>query len=86
MARFLIKDNRIATWIFLKYEKMGLISNSYFDRIYQHESVQDLLLSGLSGTLGLEDGCITAAHVCKAKRLLKQVGLEDKLDYPYLVI
>ncbi len=64
-------------------KKMGLISNSYFDRIYQHESVQDLLLSGLSGTLGLEDGCITAAHVCKAKRLLKQVGLEDKLDYPY---
>jgi iron complex transport system ATP-binding protein len=64
-------------------KKMGLISNSYFDRIYQHESVQDLTLSGLSGTLGLEDGATTAAHVRKLKRLLEQVGLPDKLDCSY---
>ena len=62
---------------------MGWISNSYFDRIYQHESVLDLVLSGLSGTLGLEDGCVTDAHIRKLKRLLLQVGLEDKMDSPY---
>lgn len=64
-------------------KKMGLISNSYFDRIYQNESVLDLVLSGLSGTLGLEDGNITAAHVRKLKRLLERVGLPDKMDHAY---
>lgn len=64
-------------------KQMGWISNSYFDRIYQHESVLDLVLSGLSGTLGLEDGCVTDAHIRKLKRLLLQVGLEDKMDSPY---
>ena len=64
-------------------KKMGLISNSYFDRIYQNESVLDLVLSGLSGTLGIEDGNITAAHVCKLKRLLERVGLPNKMDDSY---
>ena len=64
-------------------KKMGLISNSYFDRIYHNESVMDLVLSGLSGTLGLEDGSISAAHIRKLKRLLEHVGLSDRLDSSY---
>ncbi len=64
-------------------QKMGWISNSFFDRIYQNESVEDLVLSGLSGTLGPEDGVIRDGHVRKLKRLLTTLGLEDKLDAPY---
>lgn len=63
--------------------KMGFISNSYFDRIYQNESVMDLALAGLSGTLGLEESAITSAHVCKLKRLLERVNLQDRLDASY---
>lgn len=63
--------------------KMGWISNSFFDRIYQNESVEDLVLSGLSGTLGLEEDAITDRDVRKLKRLLARLGLEDKLDSPY---
>lgn len=63
--------------------KMGFISNSYFDRIYQNESVMDLALAGLSGTLGLEETCITSSHVRKLKRLLERVGLQDRLDASY---
>ena len=64
-------------------KKMGFISNSYFDRIYQNESVMDLALAGLSGTLGLEDGTISSGHVRKLKRLLERVGLQDRLDASY---
>jgi iron complex transport system ATP-binding protein len=64
-------------------KKMGFISNSYFDRIYQNESVMDLTLAGLSGTLGLEDGYISSSHVRKLKRLLERVGLQDRLDASY---
>lgn len=64
-------------------KRMGWISNSYFDRVYQHEAVSDILLSGLSGTLGIEENVITAGQVLKMKRLLAQVDLSDKLDVPY---
>jgi iron complex transport system ATP-binding protein len=64
-------------------KKMGFISNSYFDRIYQNESVMDLTLAGLSGTLGLEDGYVSSSHVRKLKRLLERVGLQDRLDASY---
>lgn len=64
-------------------QKMGFISNSYFDRVYQNESVMDLVLAGLSGTLGLEEAYIHSAHVRKLKRLLEYVGLQDRMDASY---
>lgn len=62
--------------------KMGLVSNSYFDRIYQNESVLDLLLAGISGTLGVEEG-VTDKDIRKVKRMLEQIGLPEKQDVPY---
>ena len=64
-------------------KKMGFISNSFFDKIYQNESVMDLILSGLSGTLGVEDGYPKDIHIRRLKRMMKQLELDDKLDYPY---
>lgn len=64
-------------------KKMGWISNSYFDRIYQEESICDILLAGLSGTLGVEEPVITLGQLRKVKRLLAQVGLSEKLDFSY---
>jgi len=64
-------------------KKMGLVSNSFFDRVYHNESVQDLLLSGVSGTLGVEKEEVQDWHIRKAKRLLDLVGLSEKLEYPY---
>ena len=64
-------------------KKMGLVSNSYFDRVYHNESVQDLILAGVSGTLGLEKEEIRPEHIRKVKRLLDLIGLPEKLEYPY---
>lgn len=63
-------------------KKMGLVSNSYFDRIYQNESVLDILLAGISGTLGIEDG-VTDQAIRKIKRMLELIGLAEKQDVPY---
>lgn len=42
----------------------------------------NIVLSGLSGTLGLSVG-ITNQQVKMAKQLLKQFHLGDKIDYPF---
>lgn len=64
-------------------KRMGFISNSFFDRLYQNESVLDLILSGLSGTLGVEDGYPKDIHIRRLKKLLRSMDLEEKMDYPY---
>ncbi len=63
-------------------KKVGWVSSSFFDKYMNRESALNIVLSGLSGTLGLSGG-ITNQQVKMAKQLLKQFHLGDKIDYPF---
>jgi len=60
-------------------KKIGWISTVFFDKHYSKESALDIVLSGLSGNLGL-DYNITLEDVLQAKDLLMELGLADKID------
>lgn len=68
--------------IFALRRKIGWVSSSFFDVYLSQEPALDIVLSGLSGTLGIRYG-ITAADVRKAKALLRELQLEDKVYAPF---
>lgn len=63
-------------------KKIGWVSSSFFDKVYSKESVLEVILSGLFGTLGLNYD-ITTQDVKKAKALLTELRLPHKIDHPY---
>lgn len=63
-------------------KKIGWISSSFFDKCYQKETVKDIVLSGKFGTLGLEFD-VTNADLIRATKLLKELGLKDKIKVPF---
>lgn len=63
--------------------KMGWISGSFFDRVYHHESVLDILLAGLSGSYGVEPSFVRSDDIVRAKYILSYFGLENRLDAGY---
>ncbi|MED9781306.1 MAG: ATP-binding cassette domain-containing protein [Peptococcaceae bacterium] len=69
--------------IFDLRRKMGWISGSFFDQVYKNESVMDILLSGRTGTYGVEEEDALFLDIIKIKKLLRCVGLEDRLDAPF---
>ena len=66
--------------VFDMRRKIGWVSSSFFDKYMNHESALNIVLSGLSGSLGLT-GDISNRQVKMAKELLKQLNLGDKFDY-----
>lgn len=60
-------------------KRIGWISSSFFDKYYHEERVIDIVLSSLSGALGVPFE-IENTHIAKAKRLLTDLGLRDKID------
>lgn len=66
-------------------KRIGWVSSSFFDNYMHHESALNIVLSGLSGTLGLSSA-VTNEDVILAKKLLKQLHLDDKADYPFDVL
>lgn len=66
--------------IFFIRKKMGWISNSFFDQVYRHESVLDVLLAGLNGKYGIEDNLIDRRNIIAINGLLKMMGLENSLN------
>lgn len=62
--------------------KIGWVSSSFFDRYLKEESALHIVLSGLSGTLGL-DYNITPADVRRAKALLRELRMDGKMDRPF---
>lgn len=60
-------------------KKIGWVSASFFDQLYSKESALDIVLSGLTGTMGLDD-TITIEDVILAKELLTELQLGDKID------
>lgn len=62
--------------------RIAWISSSFFDRHYSSESVLNIVLSGLSGTFGLQNN-ITAQDVQKAKKLLQTLRINQYCNCPY---
>lgn len=71
--------------IFALSRQIGWISASFFDKYYSGESVLQIVLSGLFGTLGIS-GSITDADVCRAKELMRQWNIAHKSDMPFAML
>ena len=71
--------------IFELRKKIGWVSSSFFDKYLSWESALDIVLSGVSGTLSLSKD-ITDADVKQARKLLKELRLESKIDQPFALM
>ena len=63
-------------------KKIGWVSSSFFDKYYRNESVMDIVLSGLSGKLGVH-ALADNQERKKARQLLIELGLEKQIHYTY---
>lgn len=68
--------------VFAMRRQVGWLSNSFFDKHVSHESALNIILSGLSGTLGVRFH-ISDEDVGRAKALLKELRIADKLNTPF---
>lgn len=66
-------------------KKIGWVSSSFFDNYYKNESALEIILSGKTGTLGM-DFSIDESDVKRAKVLLRQFGLENKCNMPFCTL
>lgn len=66
-------------------KRIGLVSTSYFDHYFSNESALQIVLSGKTGAVGL-DFDINDQDVKNAKKLLRKLGLDDKLDQSYSLL
>lgn len=78
-----IFDNEVSNENILAIrKKIGWVSASFFDKYYSKESALHIVLSGKSGSLGL-DNFITLQDVRYAKELLKELQLGDCINYTF---
>jgi len=63
-------------------KRIGWVSSSFFDKYFTKESALYIVLSGLSGTFGL-DGDIKDEQIVLAKQLLTRLGLGEKINHPF---
>lgn len=63
-------------------KRIGWVSSSFFDRYYSKESALNIVLSGKTGSLGLDES-ISLKDVHLAKELLTALDLADKIDRPF---
>lgn len=63
-------------------KKIGWVSSSFFDKCYKNESVLDVVLSGLTGTLGVS-GMHSDREVHKAQLLLEELRIGGKINAPF---
>ena len=68
--------------VLAKRKRIGLVSGSFFDRCYTEESVLDIVLSGLTGSL-VRDMTITDSDCQRAQTLLQALGILDKQRLPF---
>lgn len=63
-------------------KRIGWISSSFFDTYYHSESVKDIVLSGLTGTLGrIADVC--DADEQRGRELGEELGIGEKWNMPF---
>ncbi|MEE0511815.1 MAG: ATP-binding cassette domain-containing protein [Peptococcaceae bacterium] len=66
-------------------KKLGWVSSSFFDKRYSKETALNIVLSGINGELGLRDN-IKNQDVLIAKKLIKAIGLQSKVNQPYYTL
>ncbi len=64
-------------------KKIGWISSSFFDKYYSHETVLNIVLSGLFGTLGIDCGVVEDGDVIRAMNLLDELGIKHKHKFSF---
>ena len=68
--------------VFALRKRIGWVSASFFDKYYRNESVSDILLSSLSGSLGVRFD-ISLTDVRAAREELRRFELQDKFNALY---
>lgn len=68
--------------IFSLRKKVGMVSNSLFDRIYYNESALEIVLSGLFGTFNVSFN-VCDSDVRFAKALLRELRMGDKMHQSF---
>lgn len=63
-------------------KRIGFVSNSFFDRYYSQEKAYDIVMSGLSGTLGVYKG-INNDNLEKANIILNDMDMCEKAQQPF---
>ncbi len=63
-------------------KQVGWVSMSFFDKYLHEENIIDIVLSGLFGTLGIEDK-VSVNEFRRAKYILKKLNLSDKMDQSF---
>lgn len=71
--------------IFDLRQRIGWVSSSFFDKYLSWESALDIVLSGLSGTLGLRKG-VGDQDVKRAIALLTKLRLSKNIDQPFALL
>ena len=66
-------------------KKIGWVSASFYDKLYSRESVLDIILSGVFGTVGIR-GNVADEDVILAKKLLKEFHIEDKMNRSFATL
>jgi len=65
--------------------RIGWVSTSFFNKVLRNESVLSIVLSGKSGTLGIND-FISRQDLLSAKKLLEAFHLKNRKDMPYCTL
>lgn len=63
-------------------KKIGFVSSSFYDKYYSRENVLDVVLSGKTGALGINE-TIKLEDVILAKKILKNLHVGDKINRQY---
>lgn len=71
--------------VFNLRKRIGWVSTSFFDKFYRNESVSDILLSGLSGSLGVRFN-LDLKDVKSARESLVHFDLADKFNALYRML
>ena len=66
--------------------QVGFVSDAFFTRYYQRESVLDVVLAGYDGGLGLKSDFGEAAKLRRAKQLLRVFGLAKLCRKPFVLL
>lgn len=66
-------------------QSVGWISNAFFDKYFDNESVLHIVLSALTGTFNVDE-TVSAENVREAKFLLRTLGLEAKINVPFRLL
>lgn len=63
-------------------KKIGLVSSSFFEKYYTKESIIDIVLSGKTGSLGLDNN-LSFDDYLLTQKLLSELGLSKKLHHTF---